>query len=193
MCLEFLCCCFGPAACGLCCCGGKVKSSITTRLLYMMFLLAVLIVTSIMLSPTVAQGLEKAVSNHLTPQYGLLLNNAFFFLNQKILCVNASITDAPPFIPKISVEAVLHCNQLVGYLAAYRVCMAVAGFFLVLAVVMICVKSSKDPRAYIQNGFWFFKWLVVIGLVVAFFFIPDGSKFIFSTGIHTVKHLVRRY
>lgn len=158
MCLQLLCCCFGPAACGLCCCGGKVKSSVTTRLLYMMFLLAVLIVTSIMLSPTVAQGLEKA----------------------KILCVNASVTDAHPFVPKIGVKAVLNCSQFVGYLAAYRVCMAVAAFFLALTAIMICVKTSKDPRAYVQNGFWFFKWLVVIGLVVAFFFIPDGSKFIFS-------------
>ncbi len=47
---------------------------------------------------------------------------------------------------------------------------------------MICVKSSKDPRSYIQNGFWLFKWLFVIGLVVAFFFIPDGKDRIFSTG-----------
>lgn len=65
-------------------------------------------------------------------------------------------------------------------MAAYRVCMAVALFFLILAVVMICVRSSGDPRSYLQNGFWFFKWLFVIGLVVAFFFIPDGSNFIFS-------------
>lgn len=39
-----------------------MKSSITTRLLYFTFLLAVLIVTSIMLSPTVANGLQEAVS-----------------------------------------------------------------------------------------------------------------------------------
>lgn len=75
------------------------------------------------------------------------------------------------------------CNQLVGYLAAYRVCMAVAAFFLILTAVMVCVRSSKDPRAYLQNGFWFFKWLFVIALAVAFFFIPDGASLIFSRGI----------
>lgn len=62
MCLGLLCCLCGPGACGLCCCKGKVKSSITTRLLYFAFLLAVLVVTSIMLSPTVGNGLQNVVS-----------------------------------------------------------------------------------------------------------------------------------
>ena len=67
MCLDLLCCCFGPAACGLCCCGGKVKNSVTTRLLYSVFLVAVVAVTAIMLSPTVAHGLQKAVSEVYPP------------------------------------------------------------------------------------------------------------------------------
>lgn len=89
------------------------------------------------------------------------------------------------YVPKISAgfnNSLLDCSQIVGYLAAYRVCMGVAGFFFLLAIIMICVRSSKDPRAYLQNGFWLFKWLFVIGLVVAFFFIPDGSNLIFSRG-----------
>lgn len=106
------------------------------------------------------------------------------YLYQPVLCVslNKSIPNAPPYIPRISVNNLLQCNQIVGYLAAYRVCMAVAGFFLLLTGIMICVKSSKDPRAYLQNGFWLFKWLFVIGITVGFFFIPDGSNFIFSRG-----------
>ncbi len=62
MCLDVLCCCLGPAACGLCCCGGKVKNSVVTRLLYMTFLVGVLVVSSIMLASSVQQGLENAVS-----------------------------------------------------------------------------------------------------------------------------------
>ena len=64
MCLDLLCCCFGPAACGLCCGSGKVKSSITTRLLYFVFLFVVLVVCSIMLSPTVGAALGKVVSQN---------------------------------------------------------------------------------------------------------------------------------
>ena len=40
---------------------------------------------------------------------------------------------------------------------------------------MIGVKSSKDPRAAIQNGFWGMKYLVLIGICVGAFFIPEGE------------------
>ena len=38
---------------------------------------------------------------------------------------------------------------------------------------MIRVKSSKDPRAKVQNGLWGFKLIVLVGFVVAGFFIPN--------------------
>lgn len=48
--------------------------------------------------------------------------------------------------------------QIVGYLAVYRLCFAMSLFFFVMALLMVGVKSSKDPRAAIQNGwdmpFW---------------------------------------
>jgi len=84
------------------------------------------------------------------------------------------------FVPTIRLDSLLNCGQFVGYLAVYRVCMAVASFFFLLFLLMICVWSSKDPRSYVQNGFWCIKWLLVIGLIVAFFFIPDGGNLIFS-------------
>jgi hypothetical protein len=102
---------------------------------------------------------------------------------QAILCTDTNKSTKLPHIPVIHIGKILDCNDVVGYLAAYRVCIAVACFFLLLSVIMICVQSSKDPRAYLQNGFWFFKWLFVIGLTVAFFFIPDGSNLIFSRGM----------
>lgn len=34
----------------------------------------------------------------------------------------------------------------------YRVCFAMTLFFLFMSLIMIGVKSSKDPRAGIQNG-----------------------------------------
>lgn len=40
-----------------------------------------------------------------------------------------------------------------GYLAVYRLCFALSAFFFLMALIMIGVKTSKDPRAGIQNGF----------------------------------------
>jgi hypothetical protein len=40
---------------------------------------------------------------------------------------------------------------------------------------MLYVRSSEDPRAMIQNGFWFFKYLALIGICVGAFYIPSGA------------------
>ena len=50
-----------------------------------------------------------------------------------------------------------------------------ASFFLIMMLLMIGVSSSRDPRSSIQNGFWFFKYLLMAGLIVAFFFIRSES------------------
>nr|KAG5686515.1 hypothetical protein BaRGS_031332 [Batillaria attramentaria] len=50
-----------------------------------------------------------------------------------------------------------------------------AAFFVLFAIIMIKVNSSKDPRAKIQNGFWAIKILMLIGLCVGAFFIPRGA------------------
>ncbi len=97
-------------------------------------------------------------------------------------------------------------------------CFAMTCFFFLFCAIMIRVRSSKDPRAAIQNGwelycaymeymcsemeadfhvllpsvlywwrvcnclfsrFWFFKFLILVGITVGAFFIPDGT---FHTG-----------
>lgn len=40
---------------------------------------------------------------------------------------------------------------------------------------MIGAKSSRDARAGIQNGFWGIKYLLVIGITVGAFFIPNNG------------------
>ncbi len=54
-------------------------------------------------------------------------------------------------------------------------CFIVTLFFLTMALLMIGVRSSKDPRAGIQNGFWAIKYLIIIASIVGAFFIPEGS------------------
>ena len=70
---------------------------------------------------------------------------------------------------------ILNCDALAGYLAVYRMCFGMAAFFILFAALMICVKTSRDPRAKIHNGFWFFKFLIWVGITVGAFFIPRGD------------------
>ena len=46
-----------------------------------------------------------------------------------------------------------NCDKLVGYLAVYRVCFAMAAFFFLMTIITFKVKSSRDPRANFQNGY----------------------------------------
>jgi len=72
-------------------------------------------------------------------------------------------------------DPLLNCDLIGGYLAVYRICFALAAFYFLFMMIMIKVKTSKDPRAAIQNGFWFFKFLALVGIAVGAFFIPHGT------------------
>ncbi|XP_066256966.1 probable serine incorporator isoform X1 [Euwallacea similis] len=81
-----------------------------------------------------------------------------------------------PFCKNSSSSSVtFDCDDAVGYLAVYRICFILTCFFALFALMMIGVKSSRDPRAGIQNGFWGIKYLLVIGGIIGAFFIPKGS------------------
>ncbi|AEO66714.1 uncharacterized protein THITE_2115040 [Thermothielavioides terrestris NRRL 8126] len=60
-----------------------------------------------------------------------------------------------------------------GWLAVHRINFSLGMFHLVLAALMLGVRSSKNPRAAIQNGFWGPKIIAWLGLIVLTFFIPD--------------------
>ena len=57
----------------------------------------------------------------------------------------------------------------------FRLCGGMASFFFIFSALMLGVNSSRDGRSHIQNGFWFFKYLLMAGLVVGFFFIRSDS------------------
>lgn len=69
-----------------------------------------------------------------------------------------------------------HCKggACYGYVAVHRMNFALGFFHAIMALILLGVKSSKDGRAPIQNGYWGPKILAWIGLIVASFFIPEG-------------------
>jgi small-conductance mechanosensitive channel len=94
-------------------------------------------------------------------------------LGQSLQNILPGICSNVSFIIKQKID----CNSVIGYFAVYRICFALTCFFFLFMVIMLFVRSSEDPRARIQNGFWFFKFLILLGIVVGAFFIPQNGAF----------------
>ncbi|KAK5621043.1 hypothetical protein CRENBAI_014859 [Crenichthys baileyi] len=135
----------GSASCLLSSCCPSTNNSTISRLAFSFLLLLGTLVSIIMILPGMEEHLKKIPG----------------------FCVGGTS------IPGIKNH--VNCDVIVGYKSVYRVCFAMACFFFLFSIIMIRVRSSKDPRASIQNGFWFFKFLALVGLTVGAFFIPDGT------------------
>lgn len=145
---QLACCCTGTA-CSMCCAAcPSCKNSTSSRLMYAIMLLFGAIVSAVMLAP----GLQE-------------------WLKGVPFCTNSTSTTSN-IIPD---EYTADCAAAVGYMAVYRICFALVCFFTLMSIIMIGANSSKDARAGIQNGFWAFKYLIVIGITIGAFFIPAGS------------------
>lgn len=145
-----LACCVGSAACSLCCAAcPSCKNSTSTRIAYSMMLLVGTIVAAVMLAPGLREKLDD-IPGLCKSFVGEHVWNTQLLKEQQ-------------------------CDEVVGYLAVYRVCFSMAAFFFLFCVIMIKVSSSKDPRSKIQNGFWLFKVLIMIAICVGAFFIPRGD------------------
>uniref|UniRef100_UPI00358E1040 serine incorporator 1-like n=1 Tax=Myxine glutinosa TaxID=7769 RepID=UPI00358E1040 len=133
------------APCLMCACCPSSKNSTVTRLVYAVFLLMGTITACLMLTPSIESKLKEIPG----------------------FCERGAA------IPGL--QGVVNCDSLVGFKAVYRVCFATAMFFLLFALIMLGLKSSKDPRAPVHNGFWFFKFAALIGIAVGAFYIPEGA------------------
>ena len=61
-----------------------------------------------------------------------------------------------------------------GYVAVQRINFALGLFHLILSILLIGVKSSKEGRAGLQNGYWGPKIIVWLVFVVLTFLIPES-------------------
>ncbi|KER25013.1 hypothetical protein T265_07464 [Opisthorchis viverrini] len=139
-------CCFCSSAASLCCsCLPSCKSSTSSRIMFSLILVLTALLSAIALIPQVRTSLTKIPA----------------------LCTPFNLATL-----ETNVRGVVDCDAITGFGAVYRLCFATTMFYLLFTLLMIRVTSSKDPRSKIQNGFWFFKYLIWFGLVVGAFFIP---------------------
>ncbi|XP_054026327.1 serine incorporator 2 [Dryobates pubescens] len=143
--LSCVSCLCGSAPCLLCGCCPSTKNSTVSRLLFTFFLFLGTLVSIIMITP----GVEKEL--HKLPGF----------------CEGSGSV--------LGIQTSVNCESFLGHKAVYRMGFAMAAFFFLFAAIMLCVRSSRDPRAAVQNGFWFFKFLVLVGITVGAFYIPDGT------------------
>ncbi|XP_024125756.1 serine incorporator 1 [Oryzias melastigma] len=134
------------ATCPVCRCCPRGRNSSVTRVVYAFILLLGTVVSCIMLSPGVDQQLKRIPG----------------------FCEDG----ASPHLPVL--QAHLQCEMLVGYKAVYRVCCGMSLWFLGFSILMVNIKTSRDLRASIHNGFWFFKFVALVAITVGAFNIPDG-------------------
>lgn len=67
-----------------------------------------------------------------------------------------------------------------GWVAVHRINFGLGLFHLILALALLGVRSSKDGRAVLQNGFWGPKIILWLALVVTSFFIPESFFFVYG-------------
>lgn len=77
-------------------------------------------------------------------------------------------------------------SQCYGFTAVHRINFALGLFHLILALLLVGVHSTRNPRAKIQNGFWGPKVLAWLSLIVLTFFIPDGFFVVWGNYFATI-------
>jgi len=102
--------------------------------------------------------------------YGLML-----LLGTIVAClmlvpgIQEKLADAHWFCDAVNIN----CSRATGFQAVYRLCAGMSTFFFIFMIFMLRVSSSNDFRSKIQNGFWFFKFLLMGGIIFGYFYIKS--------------------
>nr|ADX35915.1 RE01085p [Drosophila melanogaster] len=146
-------CCGGTAASMCCSACPSCTNASSSRFMYAFILLVGTVLGAIALSPGLQDTLKKMP-----------------------FCINSTSSYSSGALSAVSGGSLqVDCEYALGYMAVYRVCFGMACFFALMSLIMLGVKSSRDPRSHIQNNFWPLKFLICFGAAIGAIFIPDGS------------------
>ena len=67
-----------------------------------------------------------------------------------------------------------------GFFTVHRLNFALGMLHILLAVIMINIKSTRDPRAKLQNGFWGIKFVLYLLFIILAYWIPNDFFVWFS-------------
>lgn len=151
-CISSMACCVGSAACGcISSCCPTMRSSTTSRIMYSGILFMMTLIALIIRIPGLADEMKKIPG----------------------ICKNSTLDN-----PIVDLNGAINCESLGSYIFVYKVCFPVACFFFLMSLIMIEVRSSKDIRAPVQNGFWLWKYLIVIaGIIGSVAGMPDNFAY----------------
>lgn len=71
-------------------------------------------------------------------------------------------------------------KECYGWVAVHRINFGLGLFHLLLAFMLVGVRSTRNGRAALQNGFWGPKVVLWIALVATSFFIPESFFFVYG-------------
>lgn len=84
------------------------------------------------------------------------------------------------------------CQSFAGYSGAYRICFGFTIFHLFMTIILYRIRTVNDWRNGIQNGFWSFKILIIIGIIISNF-LWSISKFNRGFKIKFFSKIKRRF
>ncbi|CAB3988983.1 probable serine incorporator [Paramuricea clavata] len=89
--------------------------------------------------------------------------------------VEESLKDKLPFYDKICDKGG-KCEEVMGYMSVYRIFLGFAIFHVILMIITLGVKSQKECRAGINNGFWGIKFIALL-ILCGWSFWVESDKF----------------
>ncbi|KAI9223967.1 serine incorporator/TMS membrane protein [Blastocladiella britannica] len=105
----------------------------------------------------------------------LLYSAGFLLVGAIALGFHFSNPDLPLSLTPASALANCTSRACFALLGAFRVILANALYHALHMILLVGVKSTRDPRAYIQNSGWLIKAAVLAAIMVGLFYVPASA------------------